>query len=153
MSQFSYTVFSLAVMFVIALALVSDKRFLRVEKMLFSLIFASVIFSSVSSLLRDGNLPDYSLPDGVVEENHAFDELMVDAVRRGVCEALKTEFSLSEEDFELTLSMVDEKTHLPGCVVVVLKNKGVFADTRGIEEYLKERGGFSDVRVNIRLRS
>ena len=153
MSLFSNTVFSLAVIFTIALALVSDRRFLRVEKFLFSLMFTSVFISSLISLWHSGEVPDFSSMEGVVDEDKSFDALMADAVRRGLIESLKEEFSLSEEDFILTVSQVDEKTHYPSSVAIELQGKGIFCDTREMEKYLKEKGGFQDVRVRVRLGS
>ena len=153
MSSFSNIVFSLALIFTIALSLISDRRFMRVEKFLFSLMFTSVMISSLFSLWHGGELPDFSWEDGVVEKENTFDILMADAVRRGLVESIKKEYSLSEEDFTLTVSQVDEKTHYPTSVAVELRGKGIFCDTREMEEYLKEKGGFKDVRVRVRLGS
>ena len=153
MSLFSNTVFSLAVIFTIALALVSDRRFLRVEKFLFSLMFTSVFISSLISLWHSGEVPDFSSMEGVVDEDKSFDALMADAVKRGLIESLKEEFSLSEEDFILTVSQVDETTHYPSSVAIELQGKGIFCDTKEMEKYLKEKGGFQDVRVRVRLGS
>ena len=66
---------------------------------------------------------------------------------------MKEEFSLSEEDFILTVSQVDETTHYPSSVAIELQGKGIFCDTREMEKYLKEKGGFQDVRVRVRLGS
>ncbi len=153
MSSFVSTFFALASIFTIACALVSDKRFLRVERFLFSLIFTSVMFFSLSSSLQNGKLPDFSLPEGSNAHEHAFDEIIADTVKAGLAQAICSEFSLSAEDFTLTVFDLEEKTHLPRAVAVVLQNKGVFQDTRRMEEYLKEKGGFRDVRVSIRLGS
>ena len=150
MSVFLLTIFTLSVIFTVACALVSDKRFLRVERFLFSVMFSAVIFSSLASLLNgDGFLS--LLPEENTAEEHLFDEVILSSLARGLEEALIEEFSLRREDFTLTLSDIDESTHLPRAVVVTLENKGIFQDTRRMEEYLKEKGGFRYVRVNLRL--
>ena len=153
MSVFVITVFSLSVIFTIACALVSDSRFLRVERFLFSLIFASVLFSFFATFFREGEFPEAIPNIGGEGGENTFDTVMAEAVRTGLQEALKSEFSLSEEDFELTVSEVDGSTHLPSAVTVILKNKGVFSDTRRMEEYLREKGGFTDVRISVHLRT
>ena len=150
MSEFLVTVFGLSVIFALACALVSDKRFLRVERFLFSVIFSTVIFTSLAGLLKTENIP-MPFPDGTAEESHLFDEVILSSLKRGMEEALREEFSLGEEDFEMTLSEVDEQTHLPRTIVVVLKKRGIFSDIGEMEEYLKEKGGFQNVRVSVRL--
>lgn len=150
MSKLIFTIFSLSVIFSVGCALVSDKRFLRVERFLFSLIFASTIFTSLATLFQEGEAPEL-VPEVTYENEGIFDAVVLEALERGLREALIQEFSLREEDFHLTLEEVDEKTHLPTSVVVVLKNKGILSDVRTMEEYLKEKGGFSNVRVSIHL--
>ena len=151
MSGFVTSIFSLFLIFTIACALVSDRRFHRVERYLFSLIFASVLFTSLVGWLGGNPCPELVLPEGVEDGEHTFDEVMTEAMKTGVTQALCSEFSLSPEDFVLTLSDVDKSTHLPNLVTVVLQGKGIFQDTRRIEDYLKQKGGFRDVRVSIRL--
>ena len=150
MSSLILTIFSLAVIFTIGCALVVDKRFLRVERFLFSLIFASTIFTSLAPYFKGESMPSL-VPEGTVEGERVFDTVMTEAMERGLCEALIEEFSLKTEDFSLTLSKVDTKTHLPTRADVVLRNKGIFTDVRAMEAYLKEKGGFSDVSVSVQL--
>lgn len=150
MSQLVFTIFTLSVIFTVACALVSDRRFWRVERFLFSVIFSAVIFTSLASLLSEEKFPLLS-PEVESEGTPLFDEVILSSLKRGLEEALMEEFSLRAEDFTLTLSMVDASTHLPTEATVVLQNKGIFQDTRRMEAYLKEKGGFFNVRVSIRL--
>lgn len=149
MSTIIYKIFSLSVIFAIACVLIPDNRFARVCRFLFSLIFASVIFSAIASCFT-GQTPDFPTPDVEMGEN-AFDEVVREAMKEGWEEGLMQEFSLSADDFTLTLSEVDPTSHLPTFASVILRGRGVFTDTRQMEEYLKEKGGFANVRVSIHL--
>ena len=91
------------------------------------------------------------LPDGAVGEESTFDEMMAQAVQRGTEEALRSAFSLAEDELILTVSEVDTKTHLPTSVSVVLYGRGTLKDTRAMEQYLKEKGGFRNVNISIHL--
>ena len=151
MSGFAISLFSLAVLFSVACALIYDRRFVRVERFLFSVIFTSVLFSSLFSALTDGPLSQPTLPDGAVGEESTFDEMMAQAVQRGTEEALRSAFSLAEDELILTVSEVDTKSHLPTSVSVVLYGRGTLKDTRAMEQYLKEKGGFRNVNISIHL--
>ncbi len=147
MKQLIYNVFSLCTIFALGGALVSDKRFLRVIRLLFSLIFASVIFVSLGNMLMGDMTLDFPSFEGELPDEGLFDDIIKEASREGLVLALCEEFSLAREDISLVLNEKTEEEHTYG-VSLVLSGKGVFADTRAIEEYLIE-GGYRDVRITL----
>ena len=152
MKDLIYNVFSLSCLFSVACALITDKRFERVLRLSFSVIFSSVIFLSVAQMLSGGvPIPEYTAPD-VSAQPSPFEEVLREASREGLVRSLCSEFSINEEDIEIVLGELQTGEMFPHEVTVTLKGKAALADYRAIEEFLYE-GGYRSVRIKLSLDS
>ena len=152
MKELIYNVFSLSAIFALAGTLITDKRLEGALRLCFSVIFSSVIFLSVASLLSGGvETPEYSAPE-LSEPAFGFDEILAKATREGLMRSLCREFSLSEEEITIVLDEAKSGEYLSQGVSVTLRGKAALADYRAIENYLYE-GGYESVRIKLSLDS
>lgn len=151
MKELIYNVFSLCAVFAVACALITDKRLEGAMRLCFSIIFSSVLFVSVGSLLSGGaRLPEHMAPE--LSGASSFQAVIEEATREGLVRSLCLEFSLSQEDVSVELDQVERGEYISRGVRVTLRGEAALADYRAIEAYLYE-GGYEDVRIKLSLDS
>ena len=152
MKELIYNTFSLATIFALACALITDKRLEGVTRLCFSIVFSSVIFLSVGNLFSGGvMLPEYTAPE-LSSRPSAFDKVLEESAREGVVRALCREFSLSEEEILVQFGECGDGEYLSRAVRITLYGRSALADYRAIENYLYE-GGYESVGIKLSLDS
>lgn len=150
MTEYMLSVFAVtAALGLCSLALYKDS-FEGVSKFAFSVILISTVILPLSKLTAQSP-PDFSLkppelPDGVPE----YERVAVEAFSDGISAALKSEYSLKEEEILVSVSGFEFESMRAELIKVTLRGGGILLDRKKVENYVESLGvGKCEVEIEI----
>ena len=147
MTEYESGLLALSLVLTVGARLVSDRRYVSVTGLLFSLILLSNVATPLVSLTEG----DISLPiEHVTVDTSVFENSLAQAYASGIRRALCEQFSLKEEDVRVYVTELAAENIEEARVRVILSGRAALADRHRIEEYLK-KGGVTVDAIQIRV--
>ncbi len=139
------TVFAVCAVLSLLSLLRAPSEVARTERFAFGILLAASLIAPLSSMIAEVKAWDLSPKEVVSADNPLYEQVMSDAFKDGIAQAVCREFSLPASCVRVTVKDFDAQT-MTGHVTVSLTGAAATADHKAVKRFLENEGlGACDV--------